>query len=163
MAEEGRPSGERLAPPARRRRWVPLVGAVVLALAVAGGVLVWENARHYQSTTDSFVAARQYAVAPKVSGYLVEVPVTDDQHVEAGDVVARIDARDYQVALEQAEAQLAHDEAVRDQALRNLGRYRFLARNDSIPQQRADDQRYLVEQSQATIAVDIGPRSRRPG
>jgi len=42
-----------------------------------------------------------------VSGYLTAVPVTDNQHVKAGDVIARIDDRDYRTALDQAEAQVA--------------------------------------------------------
>ena len=62
---------------------------------------------HFESTDDAFIAARQFAIAPKVSGYVTAVPVTDNQHVDAGDVIARIDDRDYRVALEQAEAQVA--------------------------------------------------------
>jgi multidrug resistance efflux pump len=46
-------------------------------------------------------------MAPKVSGYITAVPVTDNQHLAAGDVIARIDDRDYRVALDQAKAQLA--------------------------------------------------------
>src|SRR6266851_1565685 len=51
------------------------------------------------------------ALAPKVSGYLTAVPVTDNQHVKAGDVIARIDDRDYRTALDQAEAQVAAAQA----------------------------------------------------
>jgi membrane fusion protein (multidrug efflux system) len=55
--------------------------------------------------------SRQFAIAPKVSGYVTAVPVTDNQHVAAGGVIARIDDRDYRIALEQAEAQVASAEA----------------------------------------------------
>ena len=48
---------------------------------------------------------------PKVSGYITAVPVTDNQHVAAGNVIARIDDRDYRVALEQAQSQVASAEA----------------------------------------------------
>ena len=65
----------------------------------------------FQSTDDAFIAARQSALAPKVSGYITAVPVTDNEHVAAGDVIARIDDRDYRVALEQAEAQVAAAQA----------------------------------------------------
>jgi membrane fusion protein (multidrug efflux system) len=51
--------------------------------------------------------ARQSPLAPKVSGYITGVPVTDNEHVAAGDVIARIDDRDYRIALEQAQAQVA--------------------------------------------------------
>jgi multidrug resistance efflux pump len=50
-------------------------------------------------------------VAPKVSGYLTAVPVTDNEHVAAGGVIARIDERDYRIALEQAQAQVASAQA----------------------------------------------------
>ncbi|MBY0299354.1 MAG: biotin/lipoyl-binding protein [Methylobacterium sp.] len=75
--------------------WFALVAVLVLT-AGAGGYWYWLTFLHpYESTDDAFVAARQFAVAPKVSGYIAEVPVTDNQHVEAGAVLLRIDRRDY--------------------------------------------------------------------
>jgi membrane fusion protein (multidrug efflux system) len=91
----------------RRRPVVSAIGAVLLASAVAGGDLYMDYARHFESTDDAFVAARQFPIAPKVSGNITAVPVTDNQHVKAGDVIARIDDRDYRTALEQAQAQVA--------------------------------------------------------
>jgi membrane fusion protein (multidrug efflux system) len=91
----------------RRRPIVSAIGAVLLASALGGGYLYVDHAGHFQSTDDAFIAARQSSLAPKVSGYLTAVPVTDNQHVAGGDVVARIDDRDYRIALEQAEAQAA--------------------------------------------------------
>ena len=135
----------------------PLLAAGVLALSVAlagAGYLYWDHAAHFQSTDDAFVAARQFAIAPKVAGYITAVPVTDNQHVNAGDVVARIDDRDYRIALNQAQAQLAHDQAVLAQAQKNLGRYQYLAKTDSIAQQQVDDQTFAVEQDKATVALD---------
>jgi membrane fusion protein (multidrug efflux system) len=64
------------------------------------------------ATDDAFIAARQFAIAPKVSGYITAVPVTDNQHVSAGDTIGRIDDRDYRIALDQAQAQVANAEAV---------------------------------------------------
>ena len=52
-------------------------------------------------------AARQFTIAPKVPGYLTAVPVTDNEHVVAGQVIARIDDRDYRNALAVAKAQVA--------------------------------------------------------
>lgn len=91
----------------RRRPVVSAIGAVLLAAVLGGGYLYVDQAEHFQSTDDAFIAARQFSIAPKVSGYLTAVPVTDNQHVKAGDVIARIDDRDYRTALEQAEAQVA--------------------------------------------------------
>jgi hypothetical protein len=65
----------------------------------AGGYLYWDYAEHFETTDDAFIAARQFAIAPKV-------PVTDNQHVPVGGVIARIDERDYRIALEQAQAQV---------------------------------------------------------
>jgi membrane fusion protein (multidrug efflux system) len=76
-----------------------------------GGFVYWDYARHFESTDDAFIAARQSALAPKVSGYITAVPVTDNQHVSAGEVIARIDDRDYRIALDQAEAQVAAAQA----------------------------------------------------
>ena len=84
---------------------------MLLAAALGGGYLYLDMPRHFQSTDDAFIAARQSSLAPKVSGYLTAVPVTDNQHVAAGDVIARIDDRDYRIALEQAEAQVAAAQA----------------------------------------------------
>jgi membrane fusion protein, multidrug efflux system len=90
-----------------RRPIVSAIGAVCLASALGGGYLYLDYAKHFQSTDDAFIAARQSSLAPKVSGYLTAVPVTDNEHVKAGDVIVRIDDRDYRTALEQAEAQIA--------------------------------------------------------
>jgi len=87
------------------------IGAMLLAAVVSGGYLYVDYAEHFQSTDDAFIAARQSALAPKVSGYVTTVPVSDNQHVAAGDVIARIDDRDYRIALEQAEAQVAAAQA----------------------------------------------------
>jgi membrane fusion protein (multidrug efflux system) len=94
----------------RRRFAIPL--AVLLAALVAGGGYLYvDNAAHFESTDDAFIAARQFAIAPKVPGYITAVPVTDNQHVAAGQVIARIDDRDYRIALAQAEAQVAAAQA----------------------------------------------------
>jgi membrane fusion protein, multidrug efflux system len=96
----------------RRRRPVAIAaGALVFVLVLVAGYLYWDYAAHFESTDDAFVAARQFAVAPKVGGYITAVPVTDNQHVAAGDVIVRIDERDYRIALEQARAQVASAQA----------------------------------------------------
>jgi membrane fusion protein, multidrug efflux system len=138
----------------RRHPFAVALGLFLSISMAAGGYLYWDYSSRFQSTDDSFIAARQFAIQPKVSGYITAVPVTDNQHLAAGDVIARIDDRDYRVALDQAEAQLAHDQAVLDQAQKNLERYQFLGSRNSIPQQQVDDQTYLVAQDKSTVALD---------
>jgi membrane fusion protein, multidrug efflux system len=94
-----------------RRPVLAAVGALLLASVAGGGYLYADQVSRFQSTDDAFIAARQSSIAPKVSGYITAVPVTDNQHVAAGEVIARIDDRDYRIALEQAEAQVAAAQA----------------------------------------------------
>jgi membrane fusion protein (multidrug efflux system) len=91
----------------KRRPVVLAIGAMLLAAVLGGGYVYLDYAARFQSTDDAFIAARQSALAPKVSGYITAVPITDNAHVAAGDMIAHIDDRDYRLALEQAEAQVA--------------------------------------------------------
>jgi membrane fusion protein, multidrug efflux system len=138
----------------RRHPFAVALGLLLFIPAAAGGYLYWDNARYSESTDDSFIAARQFAIQPKVSGYITAVPVTDNQHVAAGQVIAQIDQRDYRIALNQAKAQLAHDQAVLEQAKTNLERLQYLVDRNVIAKQQFDDQNYLVEQDKATVALD---------
>lgn len=95
-----------------RSHWLlATVGAIVLLAALVGGLLYWLEVRHYESTDDAFVAARSFSVASKVGGYVTDIPVTDNQHVNAGDLLAKIDERDYRIAVDQATAQVAISKA----------------------------------------------------
>jgi membrane fusion protein, multidrug efflux system len=98
------------APPKHRLRRRPFAiagGLMLLAAALPAGYFYWDYAAHFASTDDAFIAARQFTIAPKVSGYLTAVPVTDNQHVVTGQVITRIDERDYRNALAVAQAQVA--------------------------------------------------------
>ncbi|MDQ0458418.1 HlyD family secretion protein [Rhizobium paknamense] len=101
---------EATATPSRRPKML-LIGGGALAVAMVAGYIYWENGAHYEDTDDAFIAARQYAVTSRVAGFISSVAVTDNQHVAAGDVIARIDDRDYKTSLEQAEAQVAAAQA----------------------------------------------------
>jgi membrane fusion protein (multidrug efflux system) len=137
-----------------RHPFASVIG-LVLSIAVAGGgYLYWDYSEHFQYTDDAFIAARQFSIEPEVSGYITAVPVTDNQHVNAGTVIARIDDRSYRIALDQTKAQLAHDQAVLAQAQSNLARYQFLVQRNSIARQTFDDQKYLVDQDKATVDLD---------
>jgi membrane fusion protein (multidrug efflux system) len=89
------------------------VSAAVALLAGAGwyGQDYWTVGRFLVSTDDAYVKADNTTVAPKVSGYISEVLVGDNEPVKAGQVLARIDARDFSVALDQAKADVIAAEA----------------------------------------------------
>ncbi|MGY4501770.1 hypothetical protein ACVWYH_005727 [Bradyrhizobium sp. GM24.11] len=95
----------------RRRPLTSVLGLILVVMVTGLGFLYWDYDRHFETTDDAFIAARQFSIAPKVTGYITAVPVTDNQHVAAGDVIARIDDRDYRIALAQAQAQVAAAQA----------------------------------------------------
>ena len=89
-----------------RRPRVAVAAAILVLAAAVGGTVWWRNARQYESTDDAFIDARTASISSQVNGALVEVPVTDNQLVEAGGVLARVDDRDYRAAVDQAKAQV---------------------------------------------------------
>src|SRR5258706_534754 len=92
--------------------------ALALGVATAAdfGYGYLTTGRYLESTDDAYVKADSTIVAPKVSGYIAEVLVGDNQKVEAGQLLARIDDRDFEAALAQAHADVDASEA----AVRNL-------------------------------------------
>ncbi len=93
----------------RRHPFATLIAVVLLTMGAPSTYVYWDYGRHFQTTDDAFIETRQFAIAPKVAGYIIAVPVTDNQHVAAGDVIARIGDRDYRIALEQAQVSGAED------------------------------------------------------
>jgi membrane fusion protein (multidrug efflux system) len=104
--------------PAKARRKFIII-LVVLLLVLTAGFFYWRST-YTEDTDDAQVDGDLYQVSARVSGQIVKVNVTDNQKVNAGDVIAEIDPRDYQVALEQAEAQLANAKASYIQANANV-------------------------------------------
>ena len=105
---------------------VRVVGSGLAALAVVGAGIAfgwhwWTTGRYFESTDDAYLKADYTVVAPKVSGYIATVGVADNQHVEAGDVVAVIDDRDFRTALAKAQADVAAAEASIDNIRAQLG------------------------------------------
>src|SRR5690348_12217955 len=90
------------------RRTVMLSAAVVLLIvALIWGVRWWTVGRFIESTDDAYLQADSVTIAPKVSGYVAEVFVTDNQAVTAGQPLVRLDGRQYDAVLEQAKATIA--------------------------------------------------------
>jgi len=93
-------------------------------------------------------------VKTQINGYLVTVAFQEGQMVKKGDFLAQIDPRPYQVALEQAEGQLAKDQALLKNAQLDLQRYNTLVAQNSIATQTRDTQVSLVSQDQAAVKTD---------
>lgn len=93
--------------PNRARILIP----VVLVILAVGGYFLWSYWSSYETTDDAEVNGHVNAVSARVSGQVAQVTVLDEQQVKAGDVLVKIDPRDYEVAVAKAEADLADAEA----------------------------------------------------
>ena len=126
----------------KRHPFLIFLAVVLVALACAGGYWYWLTySRPYESTDDAFIDSRQFAVAPQVSGAIAEVLVEDNQHVGAGDVLFRIDPRDYEAALEEAKARVAAAQASVNGADAQI----------AAQQAQVDETRSAVEQAEAVL------------
>ena len=116
-----------------------MAGAAIAVLAGAAwyGWDYWTVGRYLVSTDDAYVKADNTTIAPKVSGYLREVLVGDNERVKAGQVLARIDERDFKVALDQAKADVAAAQAA-----------------IASKQAQLDVQQAVIDAARATIDVD---------
>ncbi len=88
-----------------------IAGLVLIVIGVIAGVAWYLQARHFESTDDAFIDGRPVLVSPQVTGSIVSVDVTDNQIVKKGDLLATIDARNYQAAVDQVDAQIRQNEA----------------------------------------------------
>jgi membrane fusion protein (multidrug efflux system) len=125
-----------------------------LGLAVIAGVFTaadygfqyWTTGRYLISTDDAYVDVHSAMISPKVSGYISDVPVNDNQSVKAGDVIARIDPRDYQTALDQARADVAAAQATIETLTQQIAQQSLTV--EQARQQVASDQAALVYSQQ---------------
>ncbi len=95
-------------------------------------------------------------VRSQVAGQITQIAFKEGQDVKKGDLLAQIDPRPYQAALDQAEGALARDEAALKNAEIDLARYEKLIEEDSVSRQQLDTQRAAVRQAQATLKTDQG-------
>lgn len=84
-----------------------IVASIVIVAGLIFGLRYWAYSRSHESTDDAFIDGHIVQVNPKVSGYIAKVYVKDNQEVKEGDLIAEIDARDFEARLEQARAALS--------------------------------------------------------
>jgi membrane fusion protein (multidrug efflux system) len=103
-------------PRGRAARKIALVLGALLALGGAGwyGQYWWTTGRYLVSTDDAYVGAKNATLAAKITGYVAEVVIDDNAHVHEGDVIARIDDGDYQLAVKTARDNIATQQATVD-------------------------------------------------
>jgi membrane fusion protein, multidrug efflux system len=99
------------APAARRQRRRNLAILIAAVVVVVAGLFLWRYLSSYESTDDAQADVHLYPVSARISGYVIRVNVNDNQWVNKGDILVEIDPTDYQVALTQAQANLANAEA----------------------------------------------------
>jgi membrane fusion protein (multidrug efflux system) len=141
---------------ARSRMLAPkrlaLAGAVLVLLSGAAwyGTDWWNNGRFIESTDDAYVGGDVTALAPHVSGFIAEVLVTDNQRVHAGQVIVRLDPRDFRTALDHAIAAVD----ARQASLDGL-RAQYVLQQSTIRQQEAE---IVTKSAQLTFAQQDAAR-----
>jgi membrane fusion protein (multidrug efflux system) len=172
-------------PPAKKRglRPVHVVVPVLMAAAAVAAVSYGTNwllvGRFMETTNDAYLKADAMVVAPRVSGYVFDVPVVANQDVEPGQVLARIEDGPYKAQLARAQAQadsaaaeinrlraqVAHEKSMLDQARaagevaaavaayaeRDSDRFSQLAKGGAVSRQQVDQARTLFEQRRAEL------------
>ena len=125
----------------RRRRMVLVITALIIAIII-GAVTWWFNASGYETTDDAFIDARTVSISSQINAAIVDVPVTDNQLVEPGAILVRLDDRDYKAQFDQATAQV-------DQAKANLTN---VDAQVAAQQARIDQAAKQAAESQAALA-----------
>ena len=95
----------------KSRIWTWVIVVVVIGALFFGGFRLWTYLNTYETTDDAQVDGHINAISSRIPGNVIEVRARDEQYVNAGDILVRLDSRDYEVAIAKAEADLADAEA----------------------------------------------------
>lgn len=143
------------------------IGIGLGALALVAGIIFAINSSFYVSTDDAYVETHTVGIAPRVSGQVIKVYVTDNQKVKEGDLIAEIDPKDYQTKLDEANARYdmvlyrqnnAKSEFVSatssiELAKRDLERYTALYEDGAISKQELDKAQTNYDAAQAKLTI----------
>ena len=122
--------------------------------AVTVGEVKREDFEEWISLAGTVTPLAVVVVRSRVDGQLDKVRFVEGQMAKAGDLLAEIDPRPFQVTLDQAKGQLARDEALLANANKDMDRYTELLKQDSIARQQVDTQKSLVRQYDAALISD---------
>lgn len=142
----------RLAFNGREAQRPEMMGMGVPPVRVAEAVS--QNVPYFLNGLGTVLPSGDVLVQSRVDGQLIKLHFKDGQRVKAGDLLAEIDPRPFQAALEQARGTLARDQAQLQNAQRDLSRYAKLAKGDFIAGQQYESQKALVTQYQGTVESD---------
>lgn len=157
------------APPTSRRKLALRVAMGVALLAgVVYGTHWWTVGRFIEDTDDAYVGGDITVIGPKVSGYITTLNVTDNQRVRAGDLLVKIDDRDYRAALAKAEGAVAAQEALLSnldateqlqQAIINEAKAGISAASAEATRAHDDEVRYRDLSGRAAVSVESAQRA----
>ena len=121
QSEEARKAGAGPEPtdprPRSRRRFI-IIGVVAVVIVVA--LLFWWHSTYYEDTDDAQINGHIIQLSSRIVGHVVKVNVDENQYVDAGTVIAELDPKDYQTAVQQDQANLASAEAAYEAARVNV-------------------------------------------
>jgi len=146
----------------RKRRGLAITIAIVVVVLLLALIVWWLHARQYESTDDAFIDTRTVQISAQISAAIIDVPVTDNQPVDAGTELVRLDDRDFLAQVDQAKAQVAQaqasivnltaqitaQEARIDQADKQVAQAQAAL---TFAQQEADRYQQLARQGTATV------------
>ena len=138
-----------------RIRVAPIL--ITLGTIAVAALLAWATWRVYMGapwTRDGTVRAYVVTMAPEVSGRIVKLPVADNQFVHKGDVLFEIEAADYRIALQSAQAQETRDTAALEYARANEGRQAKLEGEGWVSKNIFEQTASTLHQMEAIVAVD---------
>jgi len=155
-------------PALRKRLLLSLIVIAALVAALIYGLHWWTAGRFIESTDDAYIGGDVTVIGPKVSGYITELKVIDNQFVHAGDLLVKIDDRDYIAALHKAEGAIAAEQALLanlqateqlQQAVIGQARAGIDATTAETVRSRDDNVRYKALASRSAVSIESAQRA----